>query len=68
MKNINFSLDYFLNVNDGNLTLKTTELRIQDSVKFLEDGVVIVLEDLKVKVTTEDELRGIIEEQKALRK
>lgn len=59
---IEFSIKYFTEPEgDGNLSLQSTEARIKDACLLLESDKSILLTDLKKTVTTEKELRTIIE-------
>ena len=57
---INMNYDYFLNAgNDGNLSLNTSESRIQDAARLLNNGECIQFED-GVRCNNLDELRQAI--------
>ena len=60
---IEFKYDYFLKPgNDGNLTLPTTESRIQDAAKMFKEGSTIKFDD-GVCVKNEIQLRKILLEK-----
>jgi len=63
MSTINFPIDYFIEAKeDGNLSLGTSEVRINDAIQLFENGDIISLTNLNKTVSNENELRAIIEQ------